>query len=50
MASATHKPLIHDFDRDLLACALGNGFYDGPDLLGDPTLAANYLAMSPGAT
>ena len=37
-------PLIHDFNCDLFAGALGNSLYDGTDLLGDPTLAANHLA------
>ena len=42
--TATHYPLIHDFDSDLLASALGHSLDDGTDLLGDPTLAANDLA------
>ena len=37
-------PSIHDFYRNLLAGALGYGFHDSTDLLGDPTLAANDLA------
>ena len=40
---ATHNPLIHDFNSDLVAGALGHSLHDGTDLLGDPTLAANYL-------
>ena len=40
---ATHNPLIHDFNSDLVASALGHSLHDGTDLLGDPTLAADDL-------
>ena len=41
---ATHTRLLHDFNRDLFAGALGNGFHNGPDFFRNPSLAADDLS------